>query len=532
MQNSQRENEEQSTLARSQVLGLEYLDVTKVQKQLFPDILPIRDMYALKIVPIVADKANISFGVTTSTSQKLMNDLRSRFSDQRLRYYLISDASLRDYLELYDPPKKIIYTDIDIKSGDQNELIRQVNETLTSVRPDDMLAYMVQQAFKLKASDIHLESTETGARVRLRVDGVLHPIATFDKDRYRQLLMSIASAGNISTSSVQAQTGHINTKYTLATGEEIEVNLRLETVPTVYNTDVVMRLFNFKKDFLSIDNLGLEDFEKKIFEDILRHPTGLVLLVGPTGSGKTTTMYSMINRLNTPERKIITLEEPVEFYIDGIVQIPVDSEVEKAGFADKLRAVLRLDPDVVLVGEIRDTETAKTALQAALTGHLVMSTFHASSAAAALTRMMDAVGSNPLFASSIRLISAQRLIRKLDPETKIAYKPNQTVIDFLNQELATLPSWADKPDITDITLYHPGKSENNPFGYAGQISIREHLLMNEELAAQMRRPVQEVTTDMLQKIATKYGMLTMRQQGVLRAISGITTLEEVFRVVE
>lgn len=210
----------------------------------------------------------------------------------------------------------------------------------------------------------------------------------------------------------------------MATGETVTVNLRVETVPTAYGQDVVMRLFTMRMELLDLNNLSLSDRERRVVDDIIRHPTGMVLIVGPTGSGKTTTLYSLINTLNSDERKIITLEDPVEYFMPGVVQIPVRGDVDATGFAEKLRAVLRLDPDIVMVGEIRDKDTAKTALQAALTGHLVLSTFHASSAAAALTRMIDFIGMNPLFASAMHLIMAQRLVRRLDPKTRQAYRPD------------------------------------------------------------------------------------------------------------
>jgi type II secretory ATPase GspE/PulE/Tfp pilus assembly ATPase PilB-like protein len=245
---------------------------------------------------------------------------------------------------------------------------------------------------------------------------VLHPIANLQIEKYRVLISAIASAGNVSTSSNEAQQGHIAQKVKMADGTEVDVNVRLETVPTINGMDVVMRLFNMDQSMYTLDRLGLSEAERAVVDQIIAKPTGLVMVVGPTGSGKTTTLYSMLNSLNTDERKIITIEDPVEYQFPGVTQISVHST--EAGnddsFADKLRAVLRLDPDIVMVGEIRDMDTAKTALQAALTGHLVLATFHASSAAAALTRIAEIIGQNPLFVSAIRLVMAQRLIRRLD----------------------------------------------------------------------------------------------------------------------
>jgi type II secretory ATPase GspE/PulE/Tfp pilus assembly ATPase PilB-like protein len=344
-------------------------------------------------------------------------------------------------------------------------------------------------------------------------------------------LSSIAIAANVSTGVPDAQTGHINKSYHLATGEDVTVNLRVETVPTVYGQDVVMRIFTLKLELLKLDNLGLSPRERDVVDDIIKHPTGMVLVVGPTGSGKTTTLYSMVNTLNSPERKILTLEDPVEYFMPGVTQIPVHGDTNATGFAEKLRAVLRLDPDVVMIGEIRDQDTAKTALQAALTGHLVLSTFHASSTSAAVTRMLDFIGINPLFASAIHLIMAQRLVRVLDDKTKQPYTPDEGMKKQLQIIIDTLPANVPKPDLTNITLFKPGSSAEIPFGYAGQTPIREQMLMTPGVQELLRLPPNQITTDMLEQRAREDGMITMLQDGILKAIEGKTTLEEVFRVV-
>jgi type II secretory ATPase GspE/PulE/Tfp pilus assembly ATPase PilB-like protein len=344
-------------------------------------------------------------------------------------------------------------------------------------------------------------------------------------------MQSIAVEANVSTASPDAQSGHVNRSYTMATGEEVTVNLRVETVPTVYGQDVVMRLFNLNLELLSLDKLGLSENERRVVDDVISHPTGMVLVVGPTGSGKTTTMYSLITTLNTDERKIITLEDPVEYFLPGVVQIPVNGDDNDKGFAEKLRAVLRLDPDTVMVGEIRDQDTARTSLQAALTGHLVLSTFHASSASAALSRLLDYIGINPLFASAIHLIMAQRLIRRLDDATKQPYQPDKALVEQLDYILSMLPPGVPKPDLRKVTLYRPGESPSNPFGYTGQIAIREQLQMTPGVQQLLRLPPNQVTTEMLEQQAVQDGMITMLQDGVLKALRGETTLEEVYRVV-
>lgn len=532
MSQDARINEERATERRSQILGMSYVNISLMaDKPLYKELLSVEEMRQLKVVPLNADSHNIQFGVTNTTSHQTMESLRGRFLDQRISFVLISDTGFSDYMKLYDPPKQVVYQDVQFGSDNDDQLFQNVTQTLNQVLADDILAYLVKQTYQLKGSDIHLECQKEAIRIRIRVDGVLHPIASLSHEKYRQVLSSVAIAANVSTGNTEPQTGHINKTYRLATGEEVVVNLRVETVPTVYGMDVVMRLFNFRLEFLKLDNLGLNPKERAAVDDVIRHPSGMVLIVGPTGSGKTTTLYSIINTLNTPERKTITLEDPVEYFLPGVVQIPVEGDRNKMGFAERLRAVLRLDPDVVMIGEIRDQDTARTALQAALTGHLVLSTFHASSAAAALTRMLDAIGVNPLFASAMHLVMAQRLIRRLDDETKQAYQPDDGLRAQLQTIVDSLPEGVERPDLANISLYKPGFSEANPFGYKGQIALREQFQMSPGIQQMLRLPPNQVTTEMLEKQAVADGMITMLQDGVLKALRGETTLEEVYRVV-
>ena len=532
MSEDARVNEELIAQRRAAVLGMNYIDSSHLQKQLFRTILSVPELYSFKVVPLVADEHNIQFGITTTTAQQTINKLRARFTDQRLSFSIISETGFSEYMKLYDPPKKVEYQDISFAgTSNAEKMIHDVSATLDTVRPDDMLAYLVQQAYGLKASDIHLENQRETVRVRFRVDGVLHPVATMSKEKYGHLVAALASAANVSTNAADAQTGHISRSYKLATGEDVTINLRVETIPAVYGMDAVMRLFNIRMELFKMENLGLSPEELSVLQDVTKHPTGMVLAVGPTGSGKTTTLYSVINTLNTPERKIITLEDPVEYNIPGVVQIPVAGQLEGHDFAEKLRAVLRLDPDVVMVGEIRDQDTAKTALQGALTGHLVLSTFHASSASAALTRMLDMVGINPLFANAMHLVMAQRLVRRLDDSSKQAYQPDEALKQQLQSVIDTFPPTIQRPDLNQATLYKAGSSQQNPFGYGGQIALREQLRMTPGVQQILKLPANQISTELLEKKAVEEGMRTMLHDGILKVIQGITTLEEVYRVV-
>jgi type II secretory ATPase GspE/PulE/Tfp pilus assembly ATPase PilB-like protein len=533
MSQDARADEELSTQNRARILGLDYADTSQMaEKPLYKDLLPINELKSTRIVPLRADQSNILFGVTTSTSQTTMNALRQRFTDQRVSFAIISEAGFRDYMLLYDPPQQVVYQDININNAGTDQMIEQVSLTLEQVRADDMLAYLVEQAHSIGASDIHAECQQDHVRIRFRIDGVLHPIAQLSFEKYRLLVSAIASAAGISTASNEAQQGHIAQHLKMATGGEVDVNVRLETAPTINGMDFVMRLFNMDQSMYNLDRLGLLPAERAIVDEIIAKPSGLVLVVGPTGSGKTTTLYSMLNTLNSDERKIITIEDPVEYAFPGIMQLSVTSQnSQELNFAEKLRAILRLDPDIVMVGEIRDNDTAKTALQASLTGHLVLSTFHASSASAALTRLADVIGQNPLFVSAIRLVMAQRLIRQLDDSLKQPYQPTEAEVAKIREIVDTLPEGVERPDLNNLQLFKPGTSTENPYGFKGQLAIRELFIMTGEIRQLLESGKQVISAQEIEAAAVQSGMRTMLQDGILKVCAGQTTLEEVFRVV-
>ena len=530
-----RAEQEQATRQRARVLNINYVDTSTIQnKQLFQYLLSVPDLYRMKVVPLSADQSNILFGIITTTPQPVLTEIKRRFADQLITFALISEVGYNEYMRLYDPPKQVVYQDITLNSAGTDDLIRNVSTTLEQIKPDDMLAYLVSQAYRLNASDIHIETQAKDIRIRLRIDGVLHAIARIPQERYHILVSVVASAGNISTAADEAQQGHIAQTVTMADGHTVNVNVRLETVPTINGMDIVMRLFNMRTEMYQLDRLGLSPAERKVLDDIIAQPSGLVMVVGPTGSGKTTTLYSILNSLNIEERKIITIEDPVEYQFPGITQIPARGANNNAGtadFADKLRAVLRLDPDVIMVGEVRDEDTARTALQAALTGHAVLTTFHADGAAAALTRLGDVIGQNPLFVSAIRLIMAQRLVRRLDDRTKQPYTPDAKVVALLKQVVDGLPAGAERPSLDNLQLYRSVPSADNPYGFQGQLAIREQLLLTAEIRAILEQHTNRILAAQdIEAAAIRGGMRTMRQDGFLKAIAGETTVEEIFRV--
>jgi type II secretory ATPase GspE/PulE/Tfp pilus assembly ATPase PilB-like protein len=457
--------------------------------------------------------------------------MKKEYNDRgdNIQFMLISLSGYRAFMNRYDPPKKVVYDDIEIAKPGDSDTITQVSTTLNSVSSEEVFDFIIDQADKLNASDIHVENERESIRIRMRVDGALHPVAHLDKDKYRIIMGELASRAGISSAATEPQSGHMQREIN-RDGETHLLNLRVETVPTMYGQDAVLRLFNFDESLLNLDLLGIPSAQRHEIDEIISHPRGLVLMVGPTGSGKSTTLYSMLNALNTPDRKLITLEDPIEYGLSGISQIPVNT-TDGQTFGDGLRSVLRLDPDVVMVGEIRDTDTARTAIQASITGHLVLSSFHANSTSAAFSRMIDMIGVNPIFSSAIRLVIAQRLVRRLVDETKEEYEPDEATRSYVRRVLEGIPEAIEHPSLDSFKLWRPVPSDDAPFGYKGRIVIMEQMVVSEEIQKFIRGDIEDIHPDAIEKTAKAEGMLTLEQAGVLAALRGETTIEEIGRVI-
>lgn len=587
IQRKRRENEEQSTASRAKLLSLPYLDTRDFEAEipLAPGLIEIEDMHKNFIIPLHkgGDDEHFQFMVTSQTPRSLIEKMREEYLDkgERVDFFLISGSAYRTFMLRYDPPKEAKYDDIKIAGEGDSETLESVSRTLAGVSTEKVFDFLIDQADKLGASDIHIENLREMIRVRMRVDGLLHPVANIDRDRYRIIMGELSSRANVSTASNKPQSGHMQ-KEIIREGSSHLLNIRVETIPTMYGQDAVMRLFNFDESLLNLNLLGLSRGEMAEIDEVISHPRGLVLMVGPTGSGKSTTLYSMLNALNTSDRKIITLEDPIEYGITGISQIPINTN-GGGSFAEGLRSVLRLDPDVVMVGEIRDADTAKTAIQASITGHLVLSSFHANSTSAAFSRMIDLIGVNPIFASSIRLIVAQRLVRRLS-DSKKARRATEAEARYIRETLrgvnpkllkglgaknksaasvarakaqeAELMSGVEdglgkalaerelsargrevaaandaEIDFESITLYDPVPTAAEPFGYSGRMVLMEQLVVNEDIQAFIRGDVADINTNAIEKAAKRHGMLTLEQKGVIAALRGETTLSEVSRVI-
>ena len=318
IQDTRRQHDEEATQKRASILGLQYLDTREIEQSLplvKNDAISIKDMHTYKMVPLMAGDESQPFrvGVTSITPQSIIRKMQQEYENdgRNIQFLLISQSGYKAFMLRYDPPKEVIYDDIEIAKKGDSETINAVSQTLNSVGSDQVFDYLVDQADKLGASDIHIENQREFIRIRMRIDGALHSVANLDKDRYRILMAALASRGNISTAATTPQSGHMN-KEVFRNGSTHLLNLRIEAVPTMYGQDVVMRLFNFDTAMLNLDFLNIAPKERAQIDEIVSHPRGMMMMVGPTGSGKSTTLYSILNALNSDDKKIITLEDPVE----------------------------------------------------------------------------------------------------------------------------------------------------------------------------------------------------------------------------
>ena len=400
---------------------------------------------------------------------------------------------------------------VDVESEEADAVALGTIEELAYQAPVVRLVnFLLTDAITKGASDIHIEPYEKRVRIRFRIDGVLYDqISVSTKMRDAIIArVKILSKLNIVERRIP-QDGRIKVRI-----KNKEADIRVSTLPTVFGEKVVMRILDKSSIVFDLDVLGFEDDQKKLFESMILKPYGMILITGPTGSGKTTTLYSALKKLNKPEVNIMTVEDPVEYNFEGINQVNVNETVGLT-FASALRAFLRQDPDIILVGEIRDHETADIAIKAALTGHLVFSTLHTNNAPATVTRLID-MGVEPfLVSSSLILVVAQRLVRRICPHCKEEIQPDPAVLEALN--------------ISDNNVkFYRGKGCSNcrKTGYKGRIAVYEMM----EITNEMRKAiVKGASEDEIREMAIANGMVTLKEAGILKAKRGLTTLEEVLR---
>ncbi|MBU0579109.1 Flp pilus assembly complex ATPase component TadA [Patescibacteria group bacterium] len=383
-------------------------------------------------------------------------------------------------------------------------------------------------AMKARASDVHIEPEIERTRIRYRIDGVLQEKLILPKSVHDAVVSRIKILSHLKIDEKRVpQDG----RFTFESEGE-EVDLRISTLPTVHGEKIVMRLLKKNLKVPTLPELGLDGLALRFVEDVIKVPNGIILITGPTGSGKTTTLYSLIHIINSPKINILTLEDPVEYQIAGVNQVQINPQAGLT-FATGLRSFLRQDPNVIMVGEIRDSETVGLAIQASLTGHLVFSTVHTSSAAGVLPRLIDMGAETFLLASSMKLVMAQRVVRRINPDYKEEYQAAPEVVENIKKVLGSyFDKWCQQnnKDPKNIVLYRPKKNlPQNETEFKGRVGIYEVMPISEEIS---RMILQKSSAADIEKVALKNGMLLMKQHGYLKALAGITTLEEVIRVAD
>lgn len=486
-------------------------------------LLPLNYSKKNEVLPIRREDGAIVVAVADPFNHAVLDDLRLIYH-MPIRpvvtsSYEIIGAINTVYNKVSDVGEKAVE---DFEDGNLDSIGHELEEVQDLLDASDeapiirLVNSLLFRAVKQKASDIHVEPFDKELVVRFRVDGVLYDIMHPPKKAYAAICSRVKIMANLNIAEKRLpQDGRIRIKIA---GKDIDI--RVSTVPTAHGESIVMRLLDRSQVVLDMEKLGIGGKIVEQMREVIHRSHGIILVTGPTGSGKTTTLYAALSELNTPDVKIITVEDPVEYQLDGVNQIPVNPKIELT-FAAGLRAILRQDPDIVLVGEIRDKETAEIAVQAALTGHLVLSTLHTNDSAASITRLLDMGVQSFLVSSSVLAILAQRLIRTVCKDCAKKYTPTET--ELANAGL-TLESLKGKQLYRAVGCPHCMNT-----GYAGRVGIHELLMMNDE----MRNLVmQNVDASTIKKAAMAHGMQTLREDGVQKALRGITTLEEVMMITQ
>jgi type IV pilus assembly protein PilB len=389
-----------------------------------------------------------------------------------------------------------------------------------------LLNIVMAAGLKLEASDIHFETEGSNTtRLRFRLDGILQDATDIPMASYQFLLSRIKILSGLKLNvHDKPQDGRFSFD-----SENAKIEIRTSIIPGDNGENVVLRILDPKTIALKISDLGIQDYDYKIIEEELKKPNGMIITTGPTGSGKTTLLYAFLKTVNDPGSKVITLEDPIEYHLQGVEQTQVEAE-KGYNFANGLRSILRQDPDIIMIGEIRDAETATTAINAALTGHLVFSTLHTNDAAGAIPRLVDMKVNPTMIPPALNLVIAQRLIRRVCPKCSKEIKPNEETLKKIKTGLENLPSRAPKPKLDDITIRYASK-EGCPYcnftGYKGRIGVFELFLVNDAMERIILKTPSYVE---IAESAIKAGMVSMKQDGLLKVLQKITTIDEIERV--
>ncbi len=496
-------------------LGLPYMDLSDyIVDAKLVELIPVEIAKKYKAVPLFKISNTLTVGMADPKDIEAIDNIRRISKVDMVEPVLVSERGVQKVIDSYYGAGETV--EAIVKSIDEKKVLpkggKVFGKSLDDTPVIDLINIMFAQAVKDRVSDIHLEPTDETLRVRFRVDGLLREVTVIPKVLQSAIISRIKILAKMDIAeSRKSQDGRIRLKL-----ENKDLDIRVSTFPTLYGENVVMRLLDKTSVLLGLKEVGMLENDLKLFEKVIRRPNGIILVTGPTGSGKTSTLYAALTVINSIEKNIVTIEDPIEYELPLIRQTQVNL-LAGISFANGLRGMLRQDPDVIMVGEIRDKETADVAIQAALTGHLVFSTLHTNDAASALTRLID-MGVEPFLASSsVIAILAQRLVRLICDKCKEPYSPAADVLKDLN-----LP--------TDARFFRgKGCPKCNNTGLKGRTGIFELLVITEEIRSLID---EKKSADEIGKKARELGMRTLRDDGLFKAKEGLTTLEEVLRVTE
>ncbi len=530
--------EEEDAKRRAEKLGLPYLDLisTRVPTEIKAmALVPEEKAKSALLCPLQIVKKSLmlaAFDPQRPETQAIIEDIRKSYDVKVVVSSLSGLKHAWDYYR-YVVPQTEISGRVEIDEGQLKEIggkitsLDTLHETIASFQSpyvSQILEIILGGAMALGASDIHLEPAEKAGLLRLRIDGLLHGIYdAFPHPMYQSIITRVKLLSGLKLNvKDEAQDG----RFTIAL-EDRSIEIRTSIIPSEYGETAVLRLLDPRSLKVNLEELGWRADDLVIAEAEIKRPNGLILNTGPTGSGKTTTLYAFLRHVQKPEFKIITIEDPIEYHLPGISQTQVDPEAGYT-FADGLRSILRQDPNIILVGEIRDKETAEIALNASLTGHLVFSTLHTNDAVGAIPRLLDLKVQTNVLGPALSLIIAQRLVRVLCPQCKAEESPDAALADNIKKLLAGLPARVDKKPYANPKIYKAvGCDACGHLGYKGRTSIFELFKVDEKAEAAIYKNPTEIE---LKSLAKEQGMVTMQVDGLLKALQGTTSLEEVERL--